>query len=979
MSNQPGYTNPVTGLNVVTGISQRVDGVVSTQEQQAQQQADDHTTIGVLQQEANTFSSEIFTLATTKANESEVTALTATVATKAAASDLTALATTVATKAAASDVTALSATVTGHTASIATLSTKAAGSDLTALTTVVATKAAASDVTALTSTVAGHTTSIATLTTNATALSTTVGTKAAASDLTALTTTVGTKATASDVTALTSTVTGHTTSIATLTTNATALSTTVGTKAAASDLTALTTTVGTKALASDVTALTSTVSGHTTSIATLTTNATALSTTVGTKAAASDLATLSSTVGTKAAASDVTALTSTVAGHTASIATLTTNATALATTVGTKAAASDVATLSSTVAAQATSIASLNTSVSTISLTPGPAGPAGAVGAQGAAGAAGSVGPAGPAGVFNASSYPLANASFTGSAAFTGSSTFNGDLTLKGSTSLFKLQNVGSMAGISATDTMILAAANDGSLSIAGPFYGNSSATITGLLTGLSGMTMSGPSTFDSLWVQPSSSSAYASLNAAANMTGYLDFNQQGLTGVQGRISYYQPVMSFYGSGSERMRMTSTGLSIGTTVSESSLIAAGTRALYATATGVHAGTISSSACLALASTGFSGSWIDFTTAGASTLLGRIQYSPSGANMQHIVGGVEQMRLTSGGVAIGATQSPTESSLIVSGTRISYPTVAGVHSGLIGGTNGSISLASTTGGASFVDFQTVGQSASQGRLSYYPGTSTFSFNSGANIPLTLVGANVGCGTTSPIASLQVAGLMGTTVTTGVSMGMSNGSPSNAVLCLTSATNSNNCYIGFTSSGQTYSANGMISYSNNTNIMSFSTLLGVQLTLNGTTVLMGTVVAQPSYKLYVNGSSYATTVAGGTKPFDIPHQSKPGHRLRHRVIESPQAGLMYSYQLDCSLGANTVQLPEWYSWLACEPTVHITPFKCFGIGWGEVDAAGSTLTVHANQAGTYNVMLWATRADDQAVAEFNEFGVEYRQNA
>jgi hypothetical protein len=141
-----------------------------------------------------------------------------------------------------------------------------------------------------------------------------------------------------------------------------------------------------------------------------------------------------------------------------------------------------------------------------------------------------------------------------------------------------------------------------------------------------------------------------------------------------------------------------------------------------------------------------------------------------------------------------------------------------------------------------------------------------------------------------------------------------------------------------------------------------------------VLIGTTTTQATHKLYVNGSSYATTVAGGSKPFDIPHQSKPGYRLRHRVIESPQAGLMYSYQLDCSLGANTVQLPEWYSWLATEPTVHITPYKCFGIAWGEV--SGTTLTIHVNQAGTYNVMLWATRNDDLAVAEFSEFGVEYR---
>ena len=117
----PGYTNPVTGLNVVTGISQRVDGVVTSVEQQAQQQEEDHMAIDILQQEANTFADHIFTLATTKANQSELSSLTATVAKKAAASDLTALtttvsghATTLATKANQSDLTTLTTTVSGH-------------------------------------------------------------------------------------------------------------------------------------------------------------------------------------------------------------------------------------------------------------------------------------------------------------------------------------------------------------------------------------------------------------------------------------------------------------------------------------------------------------------------------------------------------------------------------------------------------------------------------------------------------------------------------------------------------------------------------------------------------------------------------------------------------------------------------------------------------------------------------------------------
>ena len=163
------------------------------------------------------------------------------------------------------------------------------------------------------------------------------------------------------------------------------------------------------------------------------------------------------------------------------------------------------------------------------------------------------------------------------------------------------------------------------------------------------------------------------------------------------------------------------------------------------------------------------------------------------------------------------------------------------------------------------------------------------------------------------------------------------------------------------------------------MYFNTIQGEAFRLDGTvannTVLIGTTTSYSLYKLYVNGQSYATTVSGGSKPFDIPHQSKPGMRLRHRAIESPQAGVMYRFRMTCTVGANTLALPEYYSWLATDPYVFVTPFQCFGCGWGDVDSAGTTLTVTVNTAGTYNVLLSATRADNMAVEEYTEFGEEY----
>ena len=232
-------------------------------------------------------------------------------------------------------------------------------------------------------------------------------------------------------------------------------------------------------------------------------------------------------------------------------------------------------------------------------------------------------------------------------------------------------------------------------------------------------------------------SGAYASLalTSGAGQGSWIDFLTTGATSTQARIQYSPSSLNFQHilSGAERMRLTNVGLAIGTTTSESSLIAAGVRATNPTVTGVHAGVLADSVCLALASDAGGGSYIDFTTSAASSVLGRIAYSSTGVNMQHTVGGVEQMRVTSAGVGIGTTQFPTESALIVSGTRRPFPTIAGVHSGFLSGSNAALSLCSATGFSSMIDFQTTGQTVAQGRLQFFPTANTFSFTSGTNAP------------------------------------------------------------------------------------------------------------------------------------------------------------------------------------------------------------------------------------------------------
>ena len=143
-----------------------------------------------------------------------------------------------------------------------------------------------------------------------------------------------------------------------------------------------------------------------------------------------------------------------------------------------------------------------------------------------------------------------------------------------------------------------------------------------------------------------------------------------------------------------------------------------------------------------------------------------------------------------------------------------------------------------------------------------------------------------------------------------------------------------------------------------------------------VLIGTSTSPTgTNKLYVAGHSYfaGTTTASGTKTFDIPHPTLPHHRLRHRCIESPEARLLYEFQMDCLQGPNAMTLPEYFAPLNTDPRVYCSPFRNFGAAWGAV--IGDQLHVTSNYPGLYNILLLGTRNDRAAQDEFLEFGVEY----
>ena len=99
-----------------------------------------------------------------------------------------------------------------------------------------------------------------------------------------------------------------------------------------------------------------------------------------------------------------------------------------------------------------------------------------------------------------------------------------------------------------------------------------------------------------------------------------------------------------------------------------------------------------------------------------------------------------------------------------------------------------------------------------------------------------------------------------------------------------------------------------------------------------------------------------------------------RLRHRAIESDRTRLLYEYQLNCEVGLNTMALPDWFEVMNADCLVQCSPFRHFGVAWGEV--LGGELQVTANAPGTFNILLLGTRSDPQALEEFALYGVEYQ---
>ena len=73
-----------------------------------------------------------------------------------------------------------------------------------------------------------------------------------------------------------------------------------------------------------------------------------------------------------------------------------------------------------------------------------------------------------------------------------------------------------------------------------------------------------------------------------------------------------------------------------------------------------------------------------------------------------------------------------------------------------------------------------------------------------------------------------------------------------------------------------------------------------------------------------TSASEVTAGGVtltsrKPFDIPHPTKKGHRLRHVCLEGPESGVYYRGRLT---GKSVIELPEYWRGLVDAETITVT---------------------------------------------------------
>jgi hypothetical protein len=142
------------------------------------------------------------------------------------------------------------------------------------------------------------------------------------------------------------------------------------------------------------------------------------------------------------------------------------------------------------------------------------------------------------------------------------------------------------------------------------------------------------------------------------------------------------------------------------------------------------------------------------------------------------------------------------------------------------------------------------------------------------------------------------------------------------------------------------------------------------VNGQTVVNGSIFANGIVNLAGVGNAAAAIIeakALPAKPFDIPHPSKEGHRLRHVSLEGPEISVFYRGKGNTL----TINLPEYWKDLVHEESisVNITPIGSDQNIWIQEISNNQIILNSTNSEVNYFYTVYAERKDmEKLIVEY-----------
>ena len=112
------------------------------------------------------------------------------------------------------------------------------------------------------------------------------------------------------------------------------------------------------------------------------------------------------------------------------------------------------------------------------------------------------------------------------------------------------------------------------------------------------------------------------------------------------------------------------------------------------------------------------------------------------------------------------------------------------------------------------------------------------------------------------------------------------------------------------------------------------------------------------------------------FSIRHpdpQKRLTHQLWHNFVEAPTAGEnMYRFEVTTVDGTATLRLPSYFKHLNELPQAKVSPKDTTGRAYADFDDTLDTVTVRSTVDGSYNLLIFGTRKDPDALRHWQ--GVE-----